>query len=65
MTGGRVIRCPLSQNLSPFGVHSRSANSHGTAGEAMTYFANCIARSAQDGSKEVPSYSRPVRVRRM
>jgi hypothetical protein len=44
---------------------SYSAESHGAAGQARTYFANCIARSVQDGSKEVPSYSRPVRVRRM
>ncbi len=44
---------------------SYSADSHGVPGEAKTYFANCVAKSAQDGSKEVPSYSRPVRVRRM
>jgi CubicO group peptidase (beta-lactamase class C family) len=44
---------------------SYSADSHGTAGEVRTYFANCVARSVQDGTKEVPSYSRPVRVRRM
>jgi CubicO group peptidase (beta-lactamase class C family) len=43
---------------------SYMANSHGTAGEVRTYFANCVARSVQDGTKEVPSYSRPVRVRR-
>lgn len=43
---------------------SYSAESHGGAGEVMTYFANCVARSAEDGTKEVPSYSRPVRVRR-
>jgi hypothetical protein len=43
---------------------SYSADSHGAAGEIRTYFANCIARSTQDGSKHVPSYSRPVRVRR-
>jgi CubicO group peptidase (beta-lactamase class C family) len=44
---------------------SYSAESHGAPGEAMTYFANCVARSVQDPTKEVPSYSRPVRVRRM
>jgi hypothetical protein len=44
---------------------SFSADSHGVPGEAKTYFANCVARSVQDGTKEVPSYSRPVRVRRM
>jgi CubicO group peptidase (beta-lactamase class C family) len=43
---------------------SYSAESHGVPGEAKTYFANCVARSAQDPTKEVPSYSRPVRVRR-
>jgi CubicO group peptidase (beta-lactamase class C family) len=43
---------------------SYSAESHGIAGEAKTYFANCVARSAQDPTKEVSSYSRPVRVRR-
>ncbi len=42
---------------------SYSAVSHGAAGEVKTYFANCVARSVQDGTKEVPSYSRPVRVR--
>jgi hypothetical protein len=41
-----------------------AAESHGPGGEIMTYFASCVARSAQDGSKVVPSYSRPVRVRR-
>jgi CubicO group peptidase (beta-lactamase class C family) len=44
---------------------SYSADSHGAPGEAKTYYANCVARSVQDGTKEVPSYSRPVRVRRM
>ncbi|MGH7508994.1 MAG: serine hydrolase [Gemmatimonadales bacterium] len=44
---------------------SYSADSHGVPGEAKTYFANCVAKSVQDGTKEVPSYSRPVRVRRM
>jgi len=38
--------------------------SHGATGEVMTYFANCVARSVQDATKQVPSYSRPVRVRR-
>ncbi|MDQ3222584.1 MAG: hypothetical protein M3Q75_03790, partial [Gemmatimonadota bacterium] len=41
-----------------------SAESHGTANQVRTYFASCVARSAQDGTKKVPSYSRPVRVRR-
>jgi hypothetical protein len=40
------------------------AESHGAVGETMTYFANCVARSKVDGTKKVPSYSRPVRVRR-
>jgi CubicO group peptidase (beta-lactamase class C family) len=40
------------------------ADAHGAPGEVKTYFANCVAKSVQDGSKEVPSYSRPVRVRR-
>jgi CubicO group peptidase (beta-lactamase class C family) len=44
---------------------SYSADSHGAAGEVKTYFANCIAKSAQDATKKVPSYSRPVRVRRL
>jgi hypothetical protein len=44
---------------------SYSAESHGAAGEVRTYFANCIARSVQDDTKKVPSYSRPVLVRRM
>jgi hypothetical protein len=43
---------------------SYSAESHGAPGEARTYFANCVAGSAQDGTKEVPSYSRPVRISR-
>jgi CubicO group peptidase (beta-lactamase class C family) len=42
-----------------------SAESHGPAGETMTYFASCVAKSIQDGTKKVPSYSRPVRVRRL
>jgi hypothetical protein len=33
--------------------------------EVRTYFANCVAKSTQDGTKKVPSYSRPVRVRRL
>ena len=44
---------------------SLSADGHGASGEIKTYFARCVARSAQDGTKEVPSYSRPVRVGRM
>jgi CubicO group peptidase (beta-lactamase class C family) len=43
---------------------SYSAESHGSAGEVRTYFANCVARSTVDPTREVPSYSRPVRVRR-
>ena len=43
---------------------SYSADSHGAAGDVRTYFASCIAKSVQDGTKKVPSYSRPVRVRR-
>ncbi len=43
---------------------SYSADGHGAAGEIKTYFASCVAKSAQDGTKEVPSYSRPVRVKR-
>lgn len=41
------------------------AEAHGAVGEVKTYFANCVARSVQDGSKQVPSFSRPVRVGRM
>ncbi len=41
------------------------ADSHGQVNEVRTYFANCVASSVQDTSKKVPSYSRPVRVRRM
>jgi hypothetical protein len=44
---------------------SYSADGHGAAGEIKTYFANCVAKSAQDGTREVPSYSRPVRVGRL
>jgi len=44
---------------------SYSADGHGASGETKTYFANCVAESAQDGTGEVPSYSRPVRLRRM
>ncbi|HEY3116791.1 MAG TPA: hypothetical protein VGK54_08620, partial [Chloroflexota bacterium] len=44
---------------------SYTADNHGAAGDVRTYFANCVAKSAQDGTKKVPSYSRPVRVRRM
>jgi hypothetical protein len=41
---------------------SLSAEAHGAPGEVRTYFASCVAKSAEDGTKEVPSYSRPVRV---
>jgi CubicO group peptidase (beta-lactamase class C family) len=43
---------------------SYSAESHGAPGEARTYFANCVARSAIDATRKVPSYSMPVRVLR-
>jgi hypothetical protein len=43
---------------------SYSAGAHGLVGEAQTYFASCIAGSAQDSTRQVPSFSRPVRVRR-
>jgi CubicO group peptidase (beta-lactamase class C family) len=43
---------------------SYSADSHGAVGDVKTYFANCVAKSTQNGSKKVPSYSRPVRVSR-
>jgi CubicO group peptidase (beta-lactamase class C family) len=42
-----------------------NAGSHGAVSEVRTYFANCVARSTVDGTKKVPSYSRPVRVRRL
>jgi CubicO group peptidase (beta-lactamase class C family) len=42
-----------------------SAESHGAADEVRTYFANCVAKSALDNTKKVPSYSRPVRVKRL
>jgi CubicO group peptidase (beta-lactamase class C family) len=41
-----------------------SAESHGAPGEVRTYFANCVARSTVDATRKVPSYSRPVRVKR-
>jgi len=40
------------------------AQSHGPAGEVRTYFASCVAKSTVDENSRVPSYSRPVRVRR-
>lgn len=43
---------------------SLTADSHGAPGEIKTYFASCVAKSVQDGTKQVPSYSRPVRVQR-
>jgi len=43
---------------------SYAAASHGALGEVKTYFANCIAKSTVDPTRKVPSYSRPVRVRR-
>jgi hypothetical protein len=43
---------------------SYSAESHGPAGAARAYFANCVARSTQNTTKKVPSYSEPVLVRR-
>jgi hypothetical protein len=43
---------------------SYSAASHGLPNEVRTYFANCVARSTVDATKKVPSYSRPVRVKR-
>jgi len=44
---------------------SYSADAHGAVGQVQTYFANCVAKSTQDASKKVPSYSQPVRVRRL
>jgi hypothetical protein len=44
---------------------SYRANSHGTVNQVRTYFANCVARSAQANTKKVPSYSRPVRIKRL
>jgi CubicO group peptidase (beta-lactamase class C family) len=44
---------------------SYSAASHGTADDVRTYFANCVAKSSLDGNKKVPSYSRPVRIKRL
>jgi CubicO group peptidase (beta-lactamase class C family) len=43
---------------------SYNAESHGAANAVRTYFANCVAKSVQNGTRKVPSYSRPVRVRR-
>jgi hypothetical protein len=43
---------------------SYSADAHGVVAEAQTYFASCVASSAQDPTRQVPSFSRPVRVRR-
>lgn len=40
------------------------ADSHGPVGDVRTYFANCVAKSVEDGTRKVPSYSRPVRVSR-
>jgi CubicO group peptidase (beta-lactamase class C family) len=54
VTGSNPARYRLKYSLA----------NHGLPGEVMTYFANCIARSAQDSTLKVPSYSRPVRVRR-
>ena len=42
-----------------------NADDHGLADDVRTYFANCVARSAVDPTKKVPSYSRPVRIRRL
>jgi CubicO group peptidase (beta-lactamase class C family) len=44
---------------------SYDLDSHGAVDEVRTYFANCVARSTTDKTKKVPSYSRPVRVRRL
>jgi CubicO group peptidase (beta-lactamase class C family) len=38
---------------------------HGAVGDVRTYFANCVAQSVQNSTRKVPSYSQPVRVRRM
>lgn len=43
---------------------SYDASLHGSVGQTRTYFANCVAKSTQDETKKVPSYSRPVRVSR-
>jgi CubicO group peptidase (beta-lactamase class C family) len=60
-----VGRGTLVPNTNPVRYQlSYSAESHGVPGEAKTYFASCVARSVQDPAKQVPSYSRPVRVRR-
>ena len=37
---------------------------HGVPGSTVNYFASCVARSTVDSASQVPSYSRPVRVRR-
>ena len=44
---------------------SYNADDHGLADDVRTYFASCVARSVSDPTKKVPSYSRPVRVRRV
>jgi CubicO group peptidase (beta-lactamase class C family) len=44
---------------------SYSAESHGAVNNVQTYFANCIAKSTQNSTKKVPSYSAPVRVMRL
>jgi CubicO group peptidase (beta-lactamase class C family) len=42
-----------------------SVPADGEVGDVRTYFANCVARSVQNSTKKVPSYSRPVRVGQM
>ena len=44
---------------------SYNADDHGLADDVRTYFANCVAKSVLDPTKKVPSYSRPVRIRRL
>jgi CubicO group peptidase (beta-lactamase class C family) len=43
---------------------SYNADRHGAGDEIRTYFANCVAKSVLNATREVASYSRPVRVRR-
>ncbi len=43
---------------------SYNADRHGAGDEIRTYVANCVAKSVLNATREVASYSRPVRVRR-
>ncbi len=56
---------PVAGTSPPEYALSYDVEAHGAGDEVRTYFANCIAKSVVDPTWKVPSYSRPVRVKRL